>query len=210
MKSLIILTVCLLAIVSAKSGDAEIRRENAEKFSLQDSNEFIKAWNSEPRDNLTLRSLTNSIISFTEEGIKHADKFIDKLTKAHSTLKKLSLLPTKILAVRFGKNFIHDQDYEAYYDLKAIIWWIERRQNLGVQDENLTQALSSARSAFALLQTMSDTFVVGFQTMIQESWTTKDHVENTANTLKENQVPYFEKYGDTLMYLLQFRQNFQN
>lgn len=210
MKLFVFLTLFLLALPSAKLNDEIWRSREAKNFATKDVGKFVQAWTSQPRDNETLESLTESILIISTEGIKHAKTYIKKLRKHYLLLKSASLIPTKYPINALISIIEANRNHEAFYDLETLIQWIDERINAGIQSDYFTSALKTAYSARSHVEKLNGAFVDGMDMMKEHSWTTKRVLNKMKNVLNEHKKPYLHDYIQAHDYILFFQRSLRN
>ena len=205
MKLLIILSAVLavsLAIPFRKD-DGEKRKQQAEEDSSKDLDEFVSAYKN--GDSATLRQLTDFIIKIAESGQEHSEKLVPKLVGLQEKLQKVADKGRSWLMKGLAWLIDGNRDNESYYDLETIIQWVQKRQEQGVNDNDLQEALQAAKESQEHLQTMAGTFVEGIKSMRNDLSNMKEINEKTSRTMAENKDPFLNRFDDCVRALKAFQ-----
>ena len=205
MKTLVVLSVVLAVAVAIplKPDDGEKRKQNADKDSSKDLDEFVSAFKN--GDGATVGKLTDAIIKIAESGQKHSEQIVPKLTGLQEKLQKVADKGRSWLMKGLAAFLDGNRDNESYYDLETIIQWIKKRQDKGVQDELLTKALQAAKESQDHLQKMAGTFVEGIKSMRQDLSNMKEVNDKTSKTMQDNKDPFLNRFDDCVKALKAFR-----
>ena len=207
MKFLVLSAFALVAVhaIPLKRDDMPERIKAADEDSSRGLDEFVRAFNE--GDKQVLFEESNFIIDIAKRGQDHSEAFVSKFPKLLAVLKKGA-------NSRFGGNVLvraiawlldGNRDNESYYDLETVIQWIQKRQDKGVQDEDLSTALAAAKESQQHLQNMAGTFVQGIKQIRKEPSTMKQTVDHIIQTVHENEKPFLDKYQETMDALYNYR-----
>lgn len=197
MKFVIILAIVVVAVnaIPFKPNDMPKWIKKAEEDSSKNLNEFVTAFNE--HDTETLSKLTNEIIEIAKKGQNHSIDFVSKFPKLLRLMKASSErhgIIVRALAFLIDGN----RDNESYYVLETLIQWIEKRQEQGVSDPDLTKALAAAKASQEHLQNMAGTFVEGVKQIRKEPSNSRQIVAHIVKTTEENEKPFLDKYQEAM------------
>lgn len=210
MKFFAVVAILFVAVsaIPLKPNDMPWRIKQAEINSNKNLDEFVQAWNE--KDHVTVLKLTDFIYKIAKSGQAHSVKLNKTFTKVLPWIYKLSQTNhtglMRVLAWLIDGN----RDNKSYYDLETVIQWVQKRQDKGVEDENLNNVLVSAKSSQYHLQTMAWSFVQAIKQLKQDASNMTEVMRDSAMTMREHSEPFITEFNNVMDSFYKFKKSLGN